>query len=92
MIEDIDYRLILGSTRHKDFGAVILFGMGGAATELIGDFSIALPPLNQTLARRLIEETKAYKLIRGWGESRPTSGNWKGYSSISPILSPISPK
>ena len=61
MIEDIEYELILGSAKHKDFGAVILFGMGGTATELIGDFSIALPPLNQTLARRLMEETKAYK-------------------------------
>ena len=63
---DIDYELILGSARHKDFGASILFGMGGTATELIGDFSIALPPLNQTLARRLMEETKAYRLIQGW--------------------------
>jgi acetyltransferase len=71
MIEDIDYELILGAMKHKDFGAVILFGMGGIATELIGDFSIALPPLNQTLARRLMEETKAYKLIQGWRGKLP---------------------
>jgi len=71
MIDDIDYELILGSAKRRDFGAIILFGMGGIATELIGDFSIALPPLNQTLARRLMEETKAYKLIQGWRGKPP---------------------
>jgi acetyltransferase len=71
MVQDIDYELILGSRKHKDFGAVILFGMGGITTELIRDFSIGLPPLNQTLARRLMEETKAYKLIQGWLGKKP---------------------
>jgi acetyltransferase len=71
MIDDIDYELILGSAKQRAFGAIILFGMGGIATELIGDFSIALPPLNQTLARRLMEETKAYKLIQGWRGKPP---------------------
>ena len=69
--EGIDYELILGSKRDKDFGAIILFGMGGANAELIGDFSIGLPPLNQTLAKRLMEETKAYKLIQGWEDKPP---------------------
>jgi acetyltransferase len=71
MIEGIDYELILGSKKDKDFGAVILFGMGGITAELIRDFSIGLPPLNQTLARRLMEETKAYKLIQGWRGKPP---------------------
>ena len=71
MIEGIDYELILGSKKDKDFGAVILFGMGGITAELIKDFSIGLPPLNQTLAKRLMEETKAYKLIQGWRGKPP---------------------
>lgn len=71
MIEEIDYELILGCKKHKDFGTVILFGMGGITTELIRDFSIGLPPLNQTLARRLMEETKAHKLIQGWHGKPP---------------------
>ena len=65
MIEDIDYELILGSKKDRDFGSVILFGMGGITAELIKDFSIGLPPLNRTLAKRLMEEAKAYKLIQG---------------------------
>jgi acetyltransferase len=71
MIEDIDYELILGSKKDKDFGAVILFGMGGITAELIRDFSIGLPPLNQTLAKRLMEDTKADKLIQGWRGKPP---------------------
>ena len=73
MIEGIDYELILGSKKDKDFGAVILFGMGGITAELIKDFSIGLPPLNQTLAKRLMEETKAYKLIQGWRGKPPAN-------------------
>ena len=66
MIEEIDYEVILGSKKDKDFGSVILFGMGGITAELIEDFSIGFPPLNRTLAKRLMEETRAYKLVQGW--------------------------
>jgi len=71
MIEGIDYELILGAKKDRDFGAVILFGMGGIGAEIFRDFSIGLPPLNQTLARRLMEETKVYELIRGFRGKRP---------------------
>jgi acetyltransferase len=47
--------------------------MGGITAELIKDFSIGLPPLNQTLSKRLIEETKAYKLIQGWRGKPPAN-------------------
>jgi acetyltransferase len=73
MVEGIDYELILGSKKDRDFGSVILFGMGGTTAELIRDFSIGLPPLNQTLAKRLMEETKAYKLIQGWRGKPPAN-------------------
>ncbi|MDT8317911.1 MAG: bifunctional acetate--CoA ligase family protein/GNAT family N-acetyltransferase [bacterium] len=66
MIEEIDYEIILGAKRDKDFGSVILFGMGGVQAELFQDFAVGLPPLNQTLARRLMEGTKAFKLISGF--------------------------
>jgi acetyltransferase len=66
MIEMIDYELILGAKRDKDFGTVILFGMGGIGVQIFKDFSVGLPPLNQTLARRLMEETEVYKMLRGY--------------------------
>ena len=40
---------------------MIVFGMGGTAAELLKDVSIGFPPLNQTLARRLVERTAIYK-------------------------------
>ena len=61
---NIDYDLVLCSKKDTDFKSVILFGTGGPKAALIDDCSIALPPLNQTLARRLMEETRAYQVIR----------------------------
>jgi len=66
MVEQIDYELILGMKKDKDFGSVILFGMGGIGVEMFRDFSIGLPPLNQTLARRLMEETKVFGMLQGY--------------------------
>ena len=66
MATDVDYELILGARKDKDFGSVILFGMGGTMAELIKDFSIGLPPLNQTLAKILMQDTKVYKMLQGF--------------------------
>ena len=66
MLEKIDYEVILGSKKDKEFGSVIVFGMGGFGVEIFRDFSVGLPPLNQTLARRLMEETQVYKMLKGF--------------------------
>lgn len=71
MIEKIDYEIILGAKKDKDFGSAILFGMGGRGVHLSKDFSIGLPPMNQTLARRLIEETEVYRIMQGYGHIPP---------------------
>jgi acetyltransferase len=71
MVEDIDYEIILGAKKDKDFGSIILFGLGGTGTEVFKDISIGLPPLNQTLARRLMEETKVYRMLQGYRGKKP---------------------
>ena len=58
--------LILGVKQDPDFGPVILFGIGGIMTEVIQDRAIALPPLNRLLARRLMEGTKVFRLLKGY--------------------------
>ncbi len=58
--------LFLGAKKDDLFGPVILFGSGGIGVEVFKDYSIALPPLNMALARRLIEKTKVYKLLEGY--------------------------
>jgi len=75
MIENIDYELILGAKKDRDFGSVILFGMGGIGAEILKDYAIGLPPLNQTLARRLMEETKVYKMLQGFRGKAPADFN-----------------
>ncbi len=73
MVDEPDYELILGAKKHKDFGAVILFGMAGATALVLKDFSTALPPLNQTLARRLMEETKVYNAMVAFKGREPVN-------------------
>jgi acetyltransferase len=59
------YELILGSSIDPQFGPVLLFGMGGQLVEVFKDKALALPPLNTTLARRMMENTKIYKALKG---------------------------
>jgi len=67
MVRKRGYELLIGSKKDPQFGSVIVFGMGGVATELLQDVSIGLPPLNQVLARRLMEKTKIYQLSASSG-------------------------
>ncbi len=66
MIAKKGQEIIIGGKTDPVFGPVILFGMGGVGVELFKDYSIGLPPLNTTLAHRMMEETKVYQLLKGW--------------------------
>ncbi len=59
------YELILGSSLDPQFGPVLLFGAGGQLVEVLHDRAIGLPPLNTTLARRMMEQTQIYKALQG---------------------------
>ena len=63
MVREVDYELILGMKKDHQFGAVVVFGAGGVGAEGLADFSVSLPPLNQTLARRMMEETRIFQTI-----------------------------
>ncbi len=65
--------VILGAKKDPLFGPVILFGMGGIGVELFKDVNIGLPPLNATLAKRIIEETKVYRLLKGFRNIPPAN-------------------
>ncbi len=64
MVREVDYELILGMKKDRQFGSVLVFGAGGVAAEGLADFAVALPPLNQTLALRMMEETRIFKMIK----------------------------
>jgi len=59
------YELILGMSTDAQFGPVLLFGTGGQLVEVFKDRALGLPPLNTTLARRMMEETKIWTALQG---------------------------
>jgi len=65
------YELIIGSSLDPQFGPVLLFGTGGQLVEVFKDRALALPPLNSTLARRMMEQTKIYKALKGVRGRKP---------------------
>ena len=71
MITNYDYALIVGSKKDPIFGPMIIFGLGGTEAEFFKDISVGLPPLNQVLARRLIEQTKIYKILSEGFRTKP---------------------
>jgi acetyltransferase len=64
MIAHDGYELILGSSVDPQFGPVLLFGTGGYFVEVFKDRALGLPPLNRTLARRLMERTQIYRALK----------------------------
>ena len=71
MIEHDGYELIIGCSPDPQFGPVLLFGAGGQQVELIMDRTLALPPLNTTLARRMMEYTRIFQFLQGFRGHRP---------------------
>jgi acetyltransferase len=65
------YELIIGSMVDPQFGPVLLFGTGGQLVEVFKDRSLALPPLNSTLARRMMEQTKIHQALQGVRGRKP---------------------
>ncbi len=65
MIKLEGYELILGSSSDPQFGPVMLFGLGGQLVEVFKDRALGLPPLNTTLARRMMERTKIFHALQG---------------------------
>jgi len=59
------YELIIGSSIDPQFGPVLLFGAGGQLVEVSQDRALGLPPLNTTLARRMMERTKIFAALKG---------------------------
>ncbi len=71
MVKLDGYELILGSSVDPQFGPVILFGSGGQLVEVYRDRALALPPLNTTLAQRMMEQTKIFTALKGVRGRKP---------------------
>ncbi len=65
MVQSGGYRVVIGSTTDPEFGPVLYFGSGGPLGEALRDRVLGLPPLNTTLARRMMERTRIWSILRG---------------------------
>ncbi|MEM3174011.1 MAG: acetate--CoA ligase family protein, partial [Candidatus Bathyarchaeia archaeon] len=57
--------VIVGAVRDPQFGPLIMFGLGGIYVNFLRDVSYRLGPLTRSEAAQMIEETRAYTLLRG---------------------------
>ncbi len=71
MVDRDGYEIILGSSVDPQFGPVLLFGTGGRLVEVFQDRALGFPPLNTTLALRLMERTKIYRALQGVRGEKP---------------------
>jgi acetyltransferase len=60
------HELIVGINTDPLFGPVLLLGEGGTAVELHTSHAVALPPLNTSLARDLVQRSQLAKLLGGY--------------------------
>ena len=63
--------LYIGLVTDELFGPVITFGAGGTMIELIGDRSMEMPPLNQFLARGLVQRARVAGTLGEWRGAPP---------------------
>lgn len=60
------HELIIGARRDPVFGPVLLVGAGGTSAELFQDRALELPPVNERLARRMLESLRIWPLLNGY--------------------------
>jgi acetyltransferase len=65
--------LMVGVTNDPVFGPIITFGSGGTTVEVMGDRSVALPPLNTFLAKDLVQDTHIAKMLVAFRHMPPVN-------------------
>lgn len=63
--------LALGVVRDPQFGPLVLIAAGGVLIELVGDRKLALPPLDQERAQRLLDGLETRRLLDGLRGAQP---------------------
>ncbi len=64
--------LIVGITQDKNFGPLIMFGLGGIYAELFKDVNFRIHPLTDVDAKEMISSFKAHKILDGWRGAPPS--------------------
>jgi acyl-CoA synthetase (NDP forming) len=62
---------IVGLLIDPQFGPAVIFGMGGIMVEVLGDRALGIPPLDRDTARRMIEQTRTSRVLKGFRGAPP---------------------
>jgi acyl-CoA synthetase (NDP forming) len=57
--------VIVGTKIDDQFGPVIMYGLGGVMVEILKDVSFRVLPISRFSARKMIEETKSFPILKG---------------------------
>lgn len=58
--------IIIGMSKDAQFGAVLMFGLGGVWVEVLEDVSLGVTPITRKDARDMIAEIKGHRLLTGY--------------------------
>ncbi len=65
--------VIIGMSKDKQFGPVLMFGLGGVWVEIFEDVSLRVTPITRKDAREMIEEIKGYRMLTGYRGQEPAN-------------------
>lgn len=60
------HEVMIGVKKNKNFGHLVIFGMGGIFTEIYKDFSARLAPFGLEDAKMMLNETKVFQILKGF--------------------------
>jgi len=63
--------VIVGATKDPQFGPALMFGLGGIFVEVLKDVAFRIAPINESDAREMITEVKAYPILKGYRGQPP---------------------
>jgi len=58
--------VVIGMKRSREFGPVLMFGLGGILVEVLRDVSFGIAPISKSIAIKMIKGIKGYKLLNGF--------------------------
>jgi acetyl coenzyme A synthetase (ADP forming)-like protein len=70
MVED-GVEVIVGVTQDRNFGPLVMLGLGGTLVELVKDVQVRIQPLTDADARDMVRTIKGHRLLQGWRGAPP---------------------
>lgn len=77
--------VVVSAVEDRLFGPVVSFGVGGVATEVLGDRAYGMPPMTDTDVAAMIRSLRAYPLLAGYHGAEPAD-----VESLSRLLQRVS--